>query len=194
MILTILLGIFISLIANSIQDKIQTQRYLELLQLQINTNLINLTVEINSDAINLHVLHVPLSDSAYKSGLESGHLLNVKLDTLAKIQRFYTFALPAINKLSDHTVNLINDYELRWQHCIIENALKQNNSSKPICENEEKLMNITKQELSKSLKLDLKLAEQSLKEIKKEFNPTRDRLSSPLLHLLMGNEKLAIQE
>ena len=78
LIVTLLLGLIVSVVASRIENLIQKQRYLELLQIEIRTNYLTALRTINATASELSTQTFPyFSTAVYEAGLESGYILTI---------------------------------------------------------------------------------------------------------------------
>ncbi len=173
-----------------IQDTIQRQRYLELLELELRNNQIAANIEVETFNKNGVIqYHVPYSSDVYKAGLQSGYLLTIDPTTQGELYTFYNIYLPKINQIDSHLTNTIADYSQKWEDCIINNLLINNKNA---CENETKLKDQVEKSYSGIMKNDAIGMWQTINKI--QFNPTEQRLHSPLLKLFMGDKRLKVQE
>lgn len=194
LVFTILVGILINSSSNFIQDKIQRQRYLELLQLELRMNHSNAVTEINNfNDTGIIYNHVPYQTAVYQSGLQTGYILTLNPDILGELYILYSGYLPKLNQIADHQVQIRNKYMEDWEHCIIDTS-SRNLDTKKTCELQEQLLKSVDKTYSGLTKDTAVAMEKTLWDISVKFNPTQERLKSPILRFFMGDHRLKIQE
>ena len=194
LVFAILMGILINSSSNMIQDTIQKQRYLELLQLEMRMNHGKAKRYIEEFLKNGVIsIHTPFRREVFDSGLQSGYLLTIEPKVLADIYVLYTTYLPGLNNLVGHQFGIIEDYLTVWEKCIFDLSLPKS-IGKNNCDDENRVFKDVEKVYSKSIFNNIKQGEKSLWSTSINFNPTQDRLRSPMLRLFMGTDRLRIQE
>lgn len=190
LIATILIGIFISLFSFIIQDQIQRQRYLELLELEIRQNYSATVIEINNyNKTGIIQNHTPYSDEVFKAGLQSGYLLTVDPQVLGQIYLFYNLYLPKMNNLISKESLVIDNYQNAWEKCVDDNYYVPKN-----CSQEKNVAEMIQKQYSKYMYDGDMALSKILYDLGLKFNPTKDRLNSPVLRLFMGTQSLGSQK
>jgi hypothetical protein len=194
-IVTLTILIFASLITFIIQDQVQRQRYLELLQLELNNNTISANLEIKS-VVNKKYLfsHNPIAMEVYNAGLQQGYLLTIDPKVLSQLYSLYHAYFPGMNTLMNHDMDIINNYELDWEKCE-DNDIANNIIEDQCAQEHEEYLAIQKQYSMYIAQDDVLIAKQ-ISQVK--FNPTEERLhpKTPIgfiLRVLMGDQSLKVQ-
>ncbi|MEK7622127.1 MAG: hypothetical protein AAB415_03020 [Patescibacteria group bacterium] len=195
LIVTLLLGLIVSVVASRIENLIQKQRYLELLQIEIRTNYLTALRTINATASELSTQTFPyFSTAVYEAGLESGYILTISPLLQSQIMSIYNPFLQETNHFVKQQSMIVEEYNRGWQKCVFEQTLESNDPSS-FCAKEKQLKEFADQVITSELKQYISTSvEKELQEISNKFNPTQNRLKSPLLRLLMGTEVLGIQK
>ncbi len=196
-IVTLSLLVLAAIIGFLIQDAIQKQRYLELLQLELRANYNTATNEIKN--VNNHqylYFHVPFHAEVYNAGLQQGYIITLNPNTQAQLYSFYNTFLPAENVLTQRDMDIINEYETKWEQCIIDNNQLVIKSS-PLCDSEHSTYLTVQQTYSEFIARSEVNVWQNISKI--NFNPTEDRLhpknlAGLILRLLLGPDSLKIQQ
>lgn len=195
LIISLCLGILVSLLGFLIQDQIQRQRYLELLEFEIRENYLTATNEMKTfNQTGIIYTHTPFHDDVYKAGLQTGYLLTIKdPDILSSIYSLYDEYLPKVNKLGDQEVNTIDLYSNKWAACISDNLYNMNGKNNT-CNKEKQTFDEVQRQYSGYINtIDQQVAKTTYS-IGLRFNPTQDRLHSWWMKRLMGDKALKIQE
>lgn len=194
LVFAILMGIIINSSSNVIQDKIQRQRYLELLQLEMRMNHNQAKTDIQQfEKDGVILIRRSFRSEVFDSGLQSGYLLSIDPKVLAGIYVLYTTYLPSVNNLVEHQSGIIEDYLTVWEKCVFDLDLPKS-IGKSNCDDEKRVFKAVEKFYSESIYNHIKQAEKSLWDTSIKFNPTQDRLNSPILRLFMGTDRLKIQE
>lgn len=189
---TLFILILAALLSFIIQDKIQRQRYLELLELEIRNNELiagNEIKEYNQKGVIL--VHTPYSISTFEAGLQSGYILTLDPNTLNSLYSLYV-AIPKFNSVLDHANGIIQNYFTQYEKCIADSIIGTVSPSQ--CQNYKLAYDSIQKTYSGIMKNIDVILEKDLADTSLKFNPTQNRLKSPLLLFFMGNQRLKIQE
>jgi len=193
---TLILLILASVIGFIIQDQIQKQRYLELLQFELNSNVINANIEVKSVLNKKYILnHSSFSTAVFNAGLQQGYLLTLNPTVMGQLYELYTTYLPEMNWLMNHDMDIINSYEMKWEECE-DNAII-NGTTKDQCSLEHQQYLAIQKQYSIYIAQDDLMVTKQISTIK--FNPTQERLYpknpvSFILRVLMGPDSLKVQQ
>ena len=191
-VITLTLLVIGSILAYVIQDAIQRQRYLELLEFEIRSNEIKANTMINTYNKD-GLLYIPFSQfntEVYNSGLQSGYILTIDPGIQSQLLGLYVDYLPNVNKLISSEEDVIKRSQQKWEDCLINSSISTNNQ-KDVCKQEKQQLDNAQKIISGSVVNDYKQASQNLSKI--NFNPTQERLHSPLKYL-MGSQSLKVQQ
>jgi len=184
----LLAGVVVSIATSHMEDMVKRQRYLELLEYEIETHLAeakNLPEQYNeSTDFNKH--YIP--NKFYQSVLNSGYLISIEPQLFLEITTYYELVNLANQRLQrnyDYHDQIENDWVLCGYNATSSATLESCDEKKQILdkannyipEREKNIWNGTVKWIYDY-------------EINKKFHPTQDRLDSPLLKLLMGNKAL----
>lgn len=190
-VVTLFVLIVAALGAFIIQDRIQRQRYLELLELEIRENMLKIQSETKfyHDSGVIYN-HTPYSTDVYQAGLQSGYLLTIDPNVQAQLFALYDAYIPAMNKIENRQDEIMYSYSNNWEHCVVDNS--QTNDGKDHCAKEKALKDYAFKTYSKFLNDEASQVAGIIEKI--NFNPTQERLHSFLLRFLMGDKRLKVQE
>lgn len=193
LILTLLLGILINTTSTLIQEKINKQKYFELLQWEITSHMLyagRVFTTFNQDGIIYNPQ--PYQDIVYKSGLNNGYLFDLSPDMISKITSYYDVIVNGINNLDDIAVSSMTDFRKEWMSCIFTLKTEPRNGEK--CDH----LKIKAEEADKIYSEQLfKSASQVYENntpLLKEFRPAAERMNSPLLRFFMGSRSIEIMK
>ena len=192
-IITLFIGILINFISNQISDITSRQRYLELLQMEIRYHVVRSNA-IGDEYERSGTLYNEAfaSDDIYKAGLESGYLLEIDPDILSQIVVYYT-AVPIVNSWLSEFHGIIKESKTKWFECMNANHIEYPEGlSTAVCSRERSDYEWVLRTYSVEIASSWNYLVQSSPNFINEFNPTEDRIGSPILRMIMGGEALGL--
>lgn len=193
-ILTFIIGMFINVGTNYIQDRIERQRYFELLQYEITGHVMlvnNIVKEYGENGFLSNSL--PYNNEVYKAGLSNGYLLSLPSKQLVSIISYYETIIPLINSMDNDIRSSINKFFYTWTECIYSD-LDSTEKDWTTCTNKQTDFKVAREAYSEKIYKSSLLVNDHANKILDNYNPTRDRLHSPILNTLMGNDSLPIMK
>jgi hypothetical protein len=195
-IVTLLIGLTINYLSSVVEEKINTQKYLELLQLEMRTNYLVGENQISQfENTGMIVTELYLSDDVYKSGFNSGYIFKLDSNTASKIHAYYTY-LPPRNRTLNEQHQIIVDATKEWMNCIatleLDAGIRANEYTSDCKFEEEKHKNVVEFH-SITLYEQWKSMNDDVYQTVISYNPTEARLNSFWLKLFMGNDYLKSQ-
>lgn len=193
LVVTLLIGISISLISSKIDEIVERQRYLELLELEIRLNQSEYKTILNSyQSDKVIYTDVFINDSVYKAGLEKGYVLTIDNSVLPKVVALYG-TINTYNKILEDNYNRKRYFQEQFEQCIF-SKLYHEQENKELCKKEQASYIEAQRFYSEEiLKIWEGFAETS-NDTANSFNPTKERLNSTLLNLLITDKPLEIQK
>lgn len=193
LIFTLLLGILINTTSTLIQERINRQKYFELLQWEITSHLLyanRVFTTFNKDGIIY--TPQPYQDLVYKAGLNNGYLFDLSPDMISEITTYYDIIVNGINTLDGVAVDSMTDFRKEWMSCIFTLKTQPENSEKcnQLQIKVEEADKVYSEQLFKSAS---QVSENNIPLISK-FRPTAERLNSPFLRLFMGSKTVEIMK
>jgi len=186
--ITFILGIFINVVSNRVQDIVERQRYLEILQYELTQIGLSTYFEIKEfNDSGLILAHKDYPTVVYEAGLNNGYLLTVNQEQLVKITSFYNY-LYGVSALSSRYDAEMDEYQIGVDSCLITTPLTQTD----ICGKETSDRDMAQKYYSTLMVNVSKGISEKAVDILNEFRPVQRRLGSPLLRLLMGTNTMEI--
>lgn len=181
-------GIFVNLLSNQLQDVIQRQRYLEMLEIELKSEIINFNSISESYLKNDGKLTLKpyFSDNIYKAGFENGYILSIEPKTLSKLISYYG-VVPKYNDLLKANYDMVDKFQSEWEDCIF--SIPEQKYSN--CDNQKKKLDESVKFYSKSsMDIWVSATETGVKDLFDNFNPTAERRNNYFMRFLMGDESL----
>jgi len=191
LIVTLLIGIIINATSDHIQKIINRQKYFELLHWEITTHVMNannIFDSINEDGVVYN--RKPYQNMIYNSGLNNGYIFDLDPNEIAKITSYYNIIVNSVNT-SDQTVfDLQNNLFIEWSNCTV--SLKDEPKNEGDCKKLGSKYHAAQEQFAIDFADTAEMISGYAFEILDSFRPTKTRLESPFLRLLMGSESLEI--
>lgn len=191
LIVLLLSGSMVNLTANYAEDMVKRQRYLELLQYEITwhisfaSRLSKENSENNYSDFNKHFI----PSKFYQSALNSGYLISTDPVLFLEITTYYEL----VNLANQRLERQYEHYDQLNKNWVICEYSATTSASLISCDEHKKILDKAQMFISEREKTiwngTIRWIYES--QIDKKFHPTQDRLTSPILRLLMGSNSIA---
>lgn len=184
----LLSGIAVSLIASRAEDTVRRQRYLELLEYEIRTHLslAHYLPENYGDSNDFNKHYIP--SKFYQAILNSGYLTTIDPQLFLEITTYYELVNLANQRLERH-YEYFDQLNNNWVLC---RYTAFNPKELSLCDKHKEILDKATKYIpdrEKNIWIGTVSWIQNY-HIDERFHPTHDRLNSPILRILMGNEAL----
>ncbi len=185
LLVTIALGITVGFLSNKVQDAIQRQRYLELLEYEVRSDVLQFSIVKNDFEYDGKTdLEYYLNDDVYKAGLGNGYILTLEPSEQIHLLVFYR-TVSSYNSILQGLYSKKDTSQTIYLNCLLNKPLPGCNKKQFDLEQQ-----LYSEQINKTWGSFFDLTYKDAV----SFNPTKERLQSPLLKLLMGNKSLEVQK